>query len=298
MARAFIGFGQVNYIGAVYTTPMKLAGLSGVVVPITIPWLIYGASSAKPNINVLVDTSTAVCRALDQIRSVYIDNLGSANPIYVFFPDTGCTVAAKANSEGWYPAYTNQKTAWVIGEGFLTGSIPNTLVLLSNIPVPTAVFTELDQSVALWQASPVITRGTSIYNSNFGIPALGDQFFISAPLSTISSLPTGMWNTPYPSGFIYVTSITVNLFNQQSASVVPNQGALSIGSTGLGGTLLQLFFSNVPLFANVPPLNLVLFSVSGLQIKLDATQTWRFSIVTGTTGSGFAQITSSFTQVP
>ncbi|MDE2020114.1 MAG: hypothetical protein KGJ13_07250, partial [Patescibacteria group bacterium] len=121
MSRNFAGFGQVQYIGTPYVVPIKLAGISGVVCPLRFDWFSYGASSLKPNINVLVNMDVQQCAKMDVIRSVYIDNLGSDNPIYVFFPDTGCTVSAKPNSEGWYPAYTNAKTVWVVGLGFVSG---------------------------------------------------------------------------------------------------------------------------------------------------------------------------------
>src|SRR5580704_7932466 len=105
--RSFIGFGQANYIGIPETQGIKLAGIKGVVIPLLFQWISYGASTAKPNINVLVNVNNQACIAMDQIRSVYIDNLGSDQPIYVNFPDTNYTIAAKPNSEGWYPAYTN-----------------------------------------------------------------------------------------------------------------------------------------------------------------------------------------------
>jgi hypothetical protein len=294
MSRVFIGFGQQPYIGQPGAQAIKLGGISGSVIPLLFQWLSYGASSVVPNINVLVDLNGAACRSLDQIRSVYIDNLGSANPVYVYFPDTGYTIAAKANSEGWYPAFTNGRTVWVVGEGFLTGSIPQTFVLLSNVPMPPAVNTELDQAASLWLASPVISRGTSIYNSRLGIPALGDQFFATTFDPTFTTGIVPLWNTPYASGFIYITSLIITAFAFQTAAPFEALGQLTIESTGIAGTLIQPIF-----MAQNPPANTATISITGMQIKLDATQTWRLRVSIGAgNNGGIASITSTFTQQP
>lgn len=295
MARSFLGFGQQAYIGQPYTRPVKYRNISGVVCPLLFQWIVYGASSASPNVNVLVNLETQACKNLDQIRSMYIDNLGSSNPVYIYFPDTGETLSAKANSEGWYPAFTNEKKFWVVGEGFLNGSIPQTFVLASNLPLEAAVNTELDQSVALWQASPVITRGSSIYNTQFGIPALGDQLF-SSDFLQLNGVGNGvlLWNTPYPSGFLYVTSLIVNTIGTSSA--VPQTNQLVIESVGVAGILISPIWQSQLVVPNIPTVPLV--SMYGLQIKLDATQAWRARVLPPASLQGVAQVYSSFTQVP
>lgn len=303
MSRSFLGFGQVPYIGQPFTNPIKLAGIAGLAIPLLFQWLSYGASTLTPSINVLVDCDTAVCKNFDQIRSIYIDNLGSPNPVYVYCPDTGYTVSAKANSEGWYPAYTNSKKVWVVGQGFLTGNIPQAFIILSNIALLPNVNTEIDQAVALWRASPVITRGTSIYNNTFGIPALGDQFFSSSPLNLSTGIPpVNMWNTPYSSGFLYITNLQVNMFGSipPTGSLIGN---LVIESTGVAGQLILLAYNSANSyggFGNVYQSNpgvVNLLNMSGIQVKLDATQTWRMRL-TLNIGSGFAQAISAFTQQP
>lgn len=293
--RSFIGFGQAAYIGQPYSSPIKLAGISGVAVPLLLQWISYGASSANPNINVLVSLETSACKAVDQIRSIYIDNLGSPIPVYVYFPDTGETLSAKANSEGWYPVFTNAKRFWVIGEGFLDGSIPQTYIIVSNIPMQASVNTEIDQSAALWLASPVITRGNSIYNSKYGTPALGDQTSqVIGNFQTNFALPA--FGSPYPSGFITLTGLALNLvavFN--AATTAPT---LFIESTGVAGILYQFAFlvGPVPTFGNLPGVVNV-FSQSGLQLKLDATQTWRIRNSVTISG-GQAQLISQYTVGP
>lgn len=295
MSRSFLGFGQTRYIGQPYTRPVMYRGIKGVVVPLLFQWLAYGASSANPNVNVLVNLDVFACKALDQIRSVYIDNLGSSNPVYIYFPDTGETVSAKANSEGWYPAFSNNKEFWVIGEGFLTGNIPQAYILVSNLPFEASVNTELDQAVALWLASPVITRGSSIYNTAFGIPALGDQLFSSASLSLItpgSVVP--LWGTPYPSGLLILTSLIVNVLGVNANPAVTGQ--IAIESTGVAGILISPSYEAFVAAANIPSATIV--SLTGIQTKLDATQTWRARTLSPALTTGLGQIYSSFTQIP
>lgn len=282
MSRSFLGFGQVPYIGQPFVTPIKLTGISGRVIPLLFNWIAYGASTTTPNINVLVNITNPSCKALDQIRSIYIDNLGSSNPVYVYFPDTGSTLAAKANSEGWYPVQTNSREFWVIGEGFFTGNIPQTFILLSNVPFQASVNTELDQAVALWKASPVITRGSSIYNSAFGVPALGDQ---SAAYFTTNNAPgvfqSNLWGTPFSSGFIYLTHISVKCIQ---VAVNGGGGQWVLESTGSAGTLYT-FQVSVQAGSNagtplVSPTFQDLLTFSGMNLKLDATQTWRLRMST------------------
>lgn len=292
--RSFLGFGQLPYIGQTFTLPIKLAGISGQTIPLLFQWLSYGASTAVPNINVAVDFDNPVCKAFDQIRSVYIDNLGSSVPVYVYFPDTGYTLSAKANSEGWYPAFTNAKKIWVIGQGFLTGSIPQTKVILCNIPLPPSVNVEIDQSVELWKASPVIARGTSIYNTNFGTPALGDQFYSSGSLDlTGPSIINSVWGTPYPDGFIYVNNVQFNAFGLFSSGSVQAQFVLE--STGVGGILLAPAFDVTSPTAATGVLPIL--TLQGMNIKLDATQSWRLRNA-GSFTQGFIQMLSCYTKNP
>ena len=299
MSRSFLGFGQVPYIGVPYSTPIKLAGIAGIQVPLLFQWLSYGASTSKPNINVLVDCDIANLRSLDQIRSVYIDNLGSDTPIYVYFPDTGYTITAKPNSEGWYPAFTNAKKIWVIGLGFLTGDIPSSYVILCNIPLPPSVNTEIDNAVALFKASPTITRGTTLYNSNYGVPALGDQLFSSArlDLSTVGNT-VNLFNTPYSKGFLYLTYLAIIVtYIAQPPGGSQGYCIVNLESTGVGGTLITPRFntSPPPSFGPNPQSIAGQVQLNGLQTKLDATQTWR-ARVTSNAGVGDAQIYASFTQ--
>jgi hypothetical protein len=291
MSRSFIGFGQKPYIGTPQAQPIKLGGIAGQAIPLLFQWVSYGAFSNQ-NINVLVDVTQQPCVKLDQIRSVYIDNLGSDNPIYVNFPDTNYTVVAKPNSEGWYPAYTNARQCWVVGEGFLSTDIPQTYIILSNIILPPAVNVEIDQALNLNLASPTITRGTTIYNSKYGVPSLGDQFSYTGQCSLNTATIIPLWGTPYASGFVYLNSLAllcVDPFNAGGAAIAN----FLIESTGIAGTLLS--FSVIGTTVN-PPGVIPIFQQSGMNVKLDATQTWRLRSFGPFISSGGVYAISSFTQ--
>ncbi len=296
--RPFIGYGQTHYIGQPVAAPIKLKGIDTISVPLLFQWISYGAATANPNINVLVELRGQACARLDNIRSIYINNLGSDVPIYVHFEDTQYDVVAKPNSSGWYPVYTNQKFFNVIGLGFLDGNIPQTTILVCNANIMPSVNVEIDTSVPLWLASPTITRGNTIYNTNYGTPALGDQAF-SGAIDAIPPAPTvlnNLWGTPYSDDFLYVTGLQIALLTFSSASVGGFAGTVFIESTGVAGILYQFDFR----FASTSIINADLINRSAMNLKLDATQTWRMRFVAGggVTPTGFITLSSEYTINP
>lgn len=292
--RNFGAFPAQNYIGTPFAFPVQLsAGLQSQVCPLTFNWLIYGASTAAPNqlVNVSLVGNNVAAR-MGTVQSVFIDNLGSNASIYVRCMDTNYTVAAQPNSCGWYPIFTNLLTFQIVGMGFVTGSIPTTLVMFSNLRIIPSVDLELATSVALWLASSSISRGTGIQNTNYGTPALGDQAINY--MDVLGAGFTGglhaLFGTPQPSGFIYLTAINVN------CEVKGAVGALqwAILSTGAAG---NLFVFDGPLTS---PQYQNLITLNSLNIKLDATQTWEIFVAVNTYGANavFLNHTFCWTQNP
>lgn len=282
MSRTFIGFGQLKYIGVPFVRPITLEGRMGQVVPLMLNWLSYGASSNVPNINVAVDLSlNSVWARLKQIRSIYIDNMGSDNPIYVYFPSTDYAVVAQPNSAGWFRAYASDYRLEVIGEGFVTGDIPTTKILVANVDIAPAIDIELSQGVDLWKASSAIARGTTIYNQNFGTPALGDQVTIpSVDLSILGNIANfGAFGS---SGFVYLVGLFFDF-----TSVTGPFCNIVMESTGVAGTLLNVGTKSPEFFKAFAP----------IQWKIDATQTWRLRVTAAAT-SGLGRCSCSFTQNP
>jgi hypothetical protein len=292
MSRVFIGFGQQQYIGTPYCRAMKLRGITGQIIPLLFQWISYGASTSKPNINVQVTLQSKEIRnKLDQIRSVYIDNMGSNVPIYIYFPDTQYSIVAQPNSAGWYPAFTNDFVVWVIGEGFFTGSIPETRILISNLEIVPAVDIEIQQSVSLWKASPTINRGNNIFNTNFGVPSLGDQTVqATLDLTTLSAVHN-LFGTPYSTGFIYINSMYVFT---SGVGFGPVQGVASvvIESTGAAGTLfaIPVFGPSNAVSNNWGGGNNTVLDIKGCNIKLDATQQYDFRVAANSAQGGISMI--------
>lgn len=297
--RVFSGITAQAFAGQPSAQPIKLAGISGYAVPLLFTWAGYGASSLNQNIAVKVDLNQKLCTKLDQIRSIYIDNLGSDNPVYVNFPDTNYTAVAKPNSEGWYPAYTNALQFTVIGEGFLTNAIPQTFVIASNIFISPSVNNEIDVAVVSYKASSQITHGATIYNQNFGAPALGDQLFEVPNLSigAVATIISNLWNTPLASGFLYLTALDIQLSGVNSAGA---NGAvqLQLTSTGVAGVFDDYFFqSGLAAGASIADLIPLRRFSGGMNFKLDATQQWQLKVLT-TTLAGKCSFASAFTTNP
>lgn len=298
MSRSFLTV-PVNVFKGTYTSfSTKLCGQQGLVCPISIDWTKYPASSAAPNQNIIVNLAgNGVTPTIPNIRSIFIDNTNSNVPLYVFFPDTGHSVTCAPNAEGWFPVYTNGLIAWVIGEGFVTGQIPVSLILFTNIFVQPFTNYELEQNVSLLKASPTITRGNILYNANFGAAALGDQLYSSAPLSATVGATIPLWGTPYAAGtFLYLTALSVRAMGVANNGIAGQGVSLFIESTGVAGVLINPLYYCPAGGVTVPGVVDVI-TLSGLQIKLDASQTWRAR--TGIPGdAGFYQVYSAFTQTP
>lgn len=268
--RVFDGFPSAEYIGAPFTRAISLRGISGQCVPLKLNWIAYGAGSSLPALLVNVNLDVAlVAQRMATIKSIYIDNMGSAVPIYVICPDTGYIVVARPNSAGWFCVYTNAMQLQIAGIGFLDGSVPTTLIIACNIDQIPSVDLEIAQSVALWKASASITRGGTIYNQNLGTPALGDQ----TQQITVQSAAPGVLASPLfggpQSGFIYLTAIDVRVLITTGGTIAVN---CVLESTGITGILYTFnFFYN----ADYPGPPVALLAKSGMNVKLDATQLWR-----------------------
>jgi hypothetical protein len=281
--RNFSTFPALNYIGMPAAYAVQLgAGLRNIVCPLTIPWNLYGAATAKPSIVVNADiTGNNVASQMGTVQSVFIDNTGSDATIYVRCLDTNYTICAQPNSEGWYPLLTGLMTFEIVGIGFIDGFISTTLVMFSNLRIIPSQNIEFATTAVLNLASNTISRGTGIQNQNYGIPALGDQISNAQYLaSSIGILNPSLWGTPYASGFIYLTHAFIWL---QPSSGNTTGASGKIASTGTAGTLFPWGANGVTSSVGTP---VVLVDIQKANIKLDATQTWQSSIITTTLAAG------------
>jgi len=293
MSQTFTNITSFPYLGnvaGISAQPIKIKNLSGQSVPLVIPWALYSTSTF--NIGVQVNLGgQGLQNSLQQIRSVYIDNMKSSCPVYILFPDTGYVVVAKENSAGWFPVYTNQYNFSIIALGIDPNNIPITKVLITNVAIDASVDVEIDSAIAQFLASSLIQRGGT-FNPQIGVPALGDQLFSTSLNSAINGAVSTLWGTPLAVGeFVYVTSVfcTVNMFAANTTIQA------IIESTGLSGPIFNQVIS-VPagsVLINSPFLNLQ------AQWKLDASQTWRVrSQVLGGAPQGQINFSFSYTINP
>ncbi len=286
--RTFQQYPLVNYIGQPFTKPISVFGVNGQSIPLTFNWLSYGVSTTAPNLVVKVDMGTSlVAQKINTLRSVYIDNTGSDVPIYVIFPDTGCVVVCQPNCTIWAPCYTGGMIALVAGLGFFTGDIPSTAITFTNLIVPPATNIEIQTAVALWKASNTITRGTTIYNTNTGVPSLGDQFTTqnlnmnAAGTQTVFNLGTG---------FIYLKNVSVTLTQVLAAGAGGSNINLFFESTGVSGVFFQY---NILMAANATVAIATLINQVG-DFKLDGSQLWRLRIALVAAGFSTGVYTANF----
>jgi hypothetical protein len=256
------------------------------ILEVTLDWSTFGASSINPNVGVDVSMPVGGPRqTLDSIRSVRIDNTGNNVPVYVQFPDIPYVVVAPPNTVIWEPVETGQFTALIYGLGFTSGQIGITAVYFCNFSVAPLVNSELSSQSTLFKASPIITRGSTIYNQALGIPALGDQFQQLNLSCATAGVTAPLFGGVGP-GFFYVTYIEVfaNSFNTTSIGLNVQQ---VIESTGLSGILFNL---QTQLDGPVAPATsklLDMFCIARIacQLKLDASQNWRVRNIVGQGGN-------------
>lgn len=305
MANSFSGIAVFGYQGTTWRLPVKLPqGVAAPanqvppsICPVTIDWNLYwqlGGNPSSVGVSINLQAASIQASILDRIASVKIDNTGSSCSVYVQFPDTGDVINCPPNCSVTFPCLTAVLNANIYAVGLQVGFIPVTRVFFYNIVLPPAVDPEINQGVSLYKASPTITRGNTLYNENYGVPALGDQLFSSNAINLqIINSTVPLWGTPYASGFLYINSLQINAYTL--INNVAGGFEMVIESTGLAGNLITVgYLATTAVQIGV---SVLLGPLTNLQVKLDATQTWRLRSVTGP-NTGNAQIISSFTQSP
>jgi hypothetical protein len=166
MSILFAGITAKNYIGTPSGISMSIAGRSAYCVPLSFDWLSYGAGPNNTNIAVNINLNTGAGAAprppLDAIRSLYIDNTGSAVPVYVQFSDTLFVVAAQPYSAGWYPVFTNQFQFIIVAQGFTKTNIGQCRIFISNVFAPPYTDIALQSALTQELSSLVIGGGSGL----------------------------------------------------------------------------------------------------------------------------------------
>jgi hypothetical protein len=166
MSISFAGIATQNYIGAPVPLAMQIAGVAARAVQLSFNWAAYGGGNADQNIVAQISLGSGrgalASPLLDLIRSIYIDNSGSAVPLFVQFDDTLFTVLCKPYTVGWYPVFTNGFSFKVAGFGFTDTNISSALIYITNVRVAPYTDSSLDAVLVEALASPVIGGGSGI----------------------------------------------------------------------------------------------------------------------------------------
>lgn len=141
MAISFQGIDVTEWIGQVNGLPMLLCGGNSRQVKMNIDWRLYEPEDGQSlGIQLNLDGIQPAFQ-LDAIRSVYVDNVGSPTPVYVYFPDSQFVAIYPPYSYGWSPVITNASNAIVYAVGLSTDNLPLTNIWFTNAFVPLAINT-------------------------------------------------------------------------------------------------------------------------------------------------------------
>lgn len=262
----------VPYIGQFFSQPVKWC--EGRIVPMNLNWATYWGMTAQATLGVAFNLigNGATPEQIDAIRSIKIDNTQSANPVTIIFEDGDVITAAPFTTVVANP-FTNSWQGVVIMDNLSAGSLPLTRIEFMSFYAPPVVIEELATDYPQWRGSPLIQRNQSnILTSGFASPALGDQTQQVTIDMKIPNDSQNLFGTPYSTGFIYLTCLVVNFVgtNSNSGSLIN----LLIESTGTAGTLFNIpgYISNAA--GSISGIINAL-SLTGMQLRLDATQQWR-----------------------
>lgn len=208
---------------------------------------------------------------LDCIKSVKIDNSNSTVPVSVWFPDSGDIITCPPQTVITLPAMTNGLKGLIIAQGLAKGFTPTTTVFLTNFFLPTSIDPQVQLTFPQWIGSPDIQRNaTNIFTPGYGPPALGDQA-IQYQLDLTATALVPIFGTPIANGgFIYITGITVTFLD-------PFAGLTETPAIIMKGAISgQLYRWSCFILGNTHMPNgvIIAYNKSGLNLKLDATDTW------------------------
>ena len=160
MTVSLLGVPFAVYNRQLFSMPFKRGGASGNLVAALIDWSQYGPGQGANQFVVQVRFGVGgnIPNGFKPI-SLYINNLGSSQPIYVFFPDNDYEIVAPANSEGWYPIISNAPIAWIGGLNFQLSNLPLTTVFFTDLFVPPYVNVAVPQALMQELASPALGGG-------------------------------------------------------------------------------------------------------------------------------------------
>lgn len=230
-------------------------------VPVFLNWTNYNAAGSIPNAGVQVDLGQGLQgnASLDRVSAVYVDNSDCNVPVYIYFPDTGYTVAVAPGQQLAQNVITTSVKPVIYGLGFTGGAQPLTIVYFTNRILQAAQGSDTSFVIPQYYAS--VFSGNPVANQTpYRTLALGDRmlqaqtpaFLTAAGNPTFTSvtlvggaLQPSYYNitgspisstvsfTPNNAGaYVYITQITLALSGLsvlQEVSGAPTQTTIAFG---------------------------------------------------------------------
>lgn len=172
MSRNFSGIPSANYKGIFNPQPLSLCApptQKPMACKVVIDWSLYGAP-ALSTVSVALNLPQQVMDQLGQIGSIYIDNTGSQNSVYVQASDTQFTITASAHDASWYPVISQSDQFLVVCSGIVAGNVPTTTLYFANRQIGPSSDPEINQSLNLSLASPIIGGGAPLATGVVSVP--------------------------------------------------------------------------------------------------------------------------------
>lgn len=292
MALNLAGVQAVPYLGLYTSFPIGDT-YTARLVPLYIDWASYGVGSGVTSAAVKANfVGNAPAEKLAQISAIYIDNLNSNVPVYVYFPDTRYTIAAQPQSTGWFPVITKQKEFVVYADGFTSAPFPTTNIFAVDKFVPGFLDIAQQFTYPQYKASPVIQRGDNILTPGWAAPALGDQ--IQSIIVSPSATPAGYVDVELFGGTAATAGKYVYLLAMDIGSpwIATTSGVLR-PSTQVHGSSSGLLYQGVMVATSVNN-SYSLFRMSGMQLRLSGDETWNFSYYQAGTYNASSTINAAF----
>lgn len=170
MARSFTGIPVIKYPGQF--NPAQALQLCGPdkqpprSISAFIDWnlaqAINNVNTVVSNLAVLYTMPPVFCDQLGVVKSIYIDNTGSQQPVYCMATDTGFVITASARDAAWYPVITNNFEFLFVCEGMNAASLPTTKIFFANRQIGPYSDEEIQQAVQLRYSSLTIGGGAAV----------------------------------------------------------------------------------------------------------------------------------------
>jgi hypothetical protein len=275
MSRNFNQITGTAYKTQILGFQVNLCGLTARVAPVNIVWTDYPQTQLNDtglvSAAVLVNLQQGVVNPIKAVVAIYVDNSGSAVPVYVQFPDTNFVAVVSPFQTAFVPVMTNVLQAKIIAEGFVLtdealGIIPQTRIFFCDTYL--APFSSFEQMNVFSQYLKDIGNDGVIRSPQYGLQALGDVVAVFQFPLLAGNFGILRTQLAFPN-FIYLSALYIQIFNLKCNTPGTFQGGSMVLETSSGFILQRWNYIAPP--DDSARLERILYSETGLNIKSDGT---------------------------